>query len=515
MSEPKNTISYFINHYLPEYQLAQKGLDYRQVPKEQYLQNQFQTTGGFELEFLQDKSLSPEMKETLLDRLKVENVYSRLYKMSKNNIVAVSECIKGSPDDTSNVVFYNKKTPRNRYINILGCDIDTGIVIDTGFQSYPFSDNMLNYNDLKISSIHLPGDGPNTVNKTENKPYSIHQFLETFIPENVLSNADVICGDTNITYSKCSISERDSIGHTISMFFNEKFKSPCLVIMSKIQIAKYRRGFLLTNQQLKKSVFKGYDNAEPDGTIMAIRLHSDITLHDIINTGLSLHFTYHFVDGQNNYTCIDTKISSLSYKIPALQFNTSIAECVDKNNIPIEHVFLDHAVLHISISSLYKCVKKSALPQLHHDNLVVLNMGSIVNAGHKNWNTEYITHQESISKADKDIYFYLQQVSSRFGKELPEYEQICGSSILGSAFEQQLQLYKDKPWFERNLRLQHQKGGIDKMEIIYNQHLLNQITVTMELLLRYMKTGIYGGAAERKKSRLNKKHIKKSKKIIL
>ena len=75
MSEPKNTISYFINHYLPEYQLAQKGLDYMQVPKEQYLQNQFQTTGGFELEFLQDKSLSPEMKETLLDRLKVENVY--------------------------------------------------------------------------------------------------------------------------------------------------------------------------------------------------------------------------------------------------------------------------------------------------------------------------------------------------------------------------------------------------------------------------------------------------------
>ena len=49
------------------------------------------------------------------------------------------------------------------------------------------------------------------------------------------------------------------------------------------------------------------------------------------------------------------------------------------------------------------------------------------------------------------------------------------------------------------------------MEIYYNQNLLNQITVTMELLLRYMKTGTYGGSA-RKKSKLNKKNIKKSKK---
>lgn len=511
MSDPKNTISYFINHYLPEYQLAQKGLDYRQVPKEQYLQNQFQTTGGFELAFLQDKSLSPEIKETLLERLKVENVYSRLYKMSKNNIVAVSECIKGSDDDTSNVVFYNKKARRNPNITISGCDKDTGIVIDTGFESYPYNDSILNYNDLKISSIHLPEDGPNIFDPIENKPHSIHQFLERYIPENILSTADVICGDTNITYSKCSILERDSIGRNISMFFKEKFSSPCLVIMSKIQIAKYRRGFLLTNQQLKKSVFKGYDNAEPDGTIMAIRLHNDSTLHDIINTSMPLHFTYHFVDVHNNYTCIDANISSLSYKISALQFNTSIEECVDTQNIPIEHVFLDHSVLHISVSSLYKLVKKTESTQLHHNNLVVLNMGSIVNAGHKNWNTEYIIHQERINKADREIYFYLQQVNSRFGRELPEYDQMCGSTIIGDAFEQQVQLYKEQPWFEHNLRRQYGKGGIDKMEIYYNQHLLNQITVTMDLLLRYMKTGTYGGGTARKKSRLNKKNIKKSK----
>ena len=44
MSETEKTISYFINHYLPKYELSEKGLDYKEIPKEQYLQNQFQTT---------------------------------------------------------------------------------------------------------------------------------------------------------------------------------------------------------------------------------------------------------------------------------------------------------------------------------------------------------------------------------------------------------------------------------------------------------------------------------------
>lgn len=487
MSDVEKTISYFLNHYLPKYELSLRGLDYKEIPREQYLQNQFQTTGGFELAFLQDSALSSEMKESLLERLKVENVYSRLYKIAENNIIAVSECIKGSPDDTSNVVFYNKKTRRNTNITISGCDKDTGFAVDTKFESYQYSNNILNYNDLKISSIHLPGDGPNTLDPIDHKSYSISQFLENYIPENVLSTADVICGDTNIKYSKCSILERDSIGHTISMFFKEKFRSPCLVIMSKIQIAKYRRGFLLTNQQLKKSVFKGYDNAEPDGTIIAIRLHNDSTLHDIVNSNLPLHFTYHFVDVHNNYTCIDTNISSLLYKIPALQFNTSIQECVDTNSVPIEHVFLDHSVLNISLKTLYKLVKRVELEILRHNNLIVLNMGSIVNAGHKNWKTDYIMHQELINKRDREIYNLLKEVNDDYGRPLPKYDEICGSSIEGCK-------------------------GIDKMEIYYTQGILSQIVITMELLLRYMKTGALFGGLARKKSKLNKKNIKKSKK---
>ena len=67
---------------------------------------------------------------------------------------------------------------------------------------------------------------------------------------------------------------------------------------------------------------------------------------------------------------------------------------------------------------------------------------------------------------------------------------------------------------EHNLRRQYEKGGIDKMEIVYNQHLLNQITVTMELLLKYMKTGTYGGSAQKKSSahKKIKKNLKKSRK---
>jgi len=60
--------------------------------------------------------------------------------------------------------------------------------------------------------------------------------------------------------------------------------------------------------------------------------------------------------------------------------------------------------------------------------------------------------------------------------------------------------------------LEFKQVYLDKMEIIYNPLLLNQITVTMELLLRYMKTGALFGGLARKKSKLNKKNIKKSKK---
>ena len=233
--------------------------------------------------------------------------------------------------------------------------------------------------------------------------------------------------------------------------------------------------------------FKGYDNTEADGTIIAIRLHNDSTLHDIVNTNLPLHFTYHFVDVYNNYTCIDTNISSLLYKIPALQFNTSIQECVDTQNIPIEHVFLDHSVLHISISSLYKLVKKTESTQLQHNNLIVLNMGSIVNAGHKNWKTDYIMHQELINKRDREIYNLLKEVNDDFGRPLPKYDEICGSSIAGCK-------------------------GIDKIEIYYTQGILSQIVNTMKLLKTFIETGSYFGGVLRKNSSIKKrKNIKKSK----
>ena len=56
---------------------------------------QLQTTGGFAINSLDKDTLS---------YLQVENVYERLGYLSKNNIVAISECIKGT-ETSENVVF--------------------------------------------------------------------------------------------------------------------------------------------------------------------------------------------------------------------------------------------------------------------------------------------------------------------------------------------------------------------------------------------------------------------------
>jgi hypothetical protein len=75
-------------------------------------------------------------------------------------------------------------------------------------------------------------------------------------------------------------------------------------------------------------------------------------------------------------------------------------------------------------------------------NLIVVNMGSIVNAGHKNWNTRYISYQALIN--EYDIKFY--EIIRKYNQEqLPKYKDIIGSSMI-----------KDKD----------KDKGVDEMEII-------------------------------------------------
>ena len=57
-------------------------------------------------------------------------------------------------------------------------------------------------------------------------------------------------------------------------------------------------------------------------------------------------------------------------------------------------------------------------------------MGSIVNAGFKSWNTRYLSYQNEINIADKDIYEIICKYNSK--SLFPSYEDIFGSNMLKS-----------------------------------------------------------------------------------
>lgn len=359
-----------------------------------YLEDDFvkslQTTGGFAL-----KSLDSE----ILSNLQVENVYDRLGHLSQNNIVAVSECIKG-PDDPQNVVTNMLKF---KNVQMYGCEEDTGFVIGSKDSSITHlqlssSCSVLDFNGIKIASVHLPGDGPNA------KKQTIEQFLNENLENLKLHNVDVILGDTNITDAKSTSKNRKK---ELEDYFTNFFGGPCVIIMSNARIGKHRRGFILRNQQLKKSVPESFNDTEADGTIMAIKLKSNLS--------------------EENKTSLDI-FSNLpkfisSDVVNALEFKTRPNKCLNIYGQPIERVWLDHSVLYISMKQLCSLIGKSYISS-YPRNLIVVNMGSIVNAGHKSWNTKYIPYQKSINEYDRQFY----EIIRENNQSLPNYENIVGSS---------------------------------------------------------------------------------------
>jgi hypothetical protein len=380
--------------------------DFADTLKKKKIVSQLQTTGGFAIKSLDDTTLS---------YIQVENVYERLGYLSENNIVAVSECKKGS-DTPDNVVYQMLKEPRFTNVNLYGCDEDTGFVINspdvvaTNAEIRDGSDNktvssVLNLNGIKIASIHLPGDGPNQKNQT------ISEFLDENLKNMKGENVDVVCGDTNITLAKAS---KINVGRIedITQYFNDFFGGPCIVLTSNVQVGKHRRGFVLRNQQLKKSVPERTDDTEADGTIMAIKLQpnreiSDSTLQQIK----------------------DLNSSSSRDPVNALEFKVPSSRCLNEDGSPIEKIWLDHSVLFINIRILCDLICKECAPN-YPRNLIVVNMGSIVNAGFKSWNTIYLPFQREINRADKDVYEIVRKYNS--SKPFPAYEDIFGSSMLGS-----------------------------------------------------------------------------------
>jgi len=378
-----------------------------------------QTTGGF--------SLPTDIDETHLEYLKVENIYKRLGKMATNNLVAVSECVKSGEFDVSSHL--DRAT-------ILGCENDTGFIIkNTDVSSFKVGEatnsatrvltiEIPESSEIKIASIHLPGDGPN-----KQKPIS--EFLEDNLNHLRSEAVQVVCGDTNITDNKVKPEEKDKRMFEIANYFYGFFGSPCLILSSNVPVIKHRRGFILRNQQLKKSVPESETSSESDGTIIAIKLGSGITGKSIQDEIAGIDMTCVAKLGDSDPTILKSQSQS-PIPVEALNFTTNIDECINDagDGHPMEPIWLDHSLLYIKMQTLVELLGTTIpdtfpLPR----NLIVANMGSIVNSGNKNWNTTYIPKQADINETDRAIYEIIKKANSE--SELPEYENIHGSGMGG------------------------------------------------------------------------------------
>jgi hypothetical protein len=391
-----------------------KLIELSEVFKKNKILAQLQTTGGFAIKSLDDTTLS---------YIQVENVYDRLGYLSENNIVAVSECVKGdiAPENVVNKML-NK--PNFTDVKLYGCDTDTGFTINSSYKSATATEilggsnnktvsSVLNFDGIKIASIHLPGDGP--------KNQTIYEFLDDNLKNLKHENVDVVCGDTNITVAK-ALNIINGRKDDIIEYFNYFFGGPCIVLTSNVQVGKHRRGFLIRNQQLQKSMPESANDTEADGTIIVIKLKNPLDkIDDRILHQLKVL----------NHSVNQSVENALEFKVPP-------SRCLDKEGNPIEKIWLDHSVLFVNMSILCNLIGK-AYKSDYPRNLIVINMGSIVNAGFKSWNTKYLPYQREINIADRDIYEIVCKYNSK--TIFPSYDDIFGSSMLSSVDKSLISTY--------------------------------------------------------------------------
>jgi hypothetical protein len=469
---------------------------------------EFQICGGFEI---------PDGVD--LESLKTDNILQKLCQIARQNVVAVSEMGDGKDYTTDyKKVNFKKEKEGKVYIDFnlgkhIPCLDDTKGIDDTCFvihdmnkfkcednnPSIIFTKNMIS-NNCGILSIHFASNGPNLLTKETKEragkqPITNEKAISEFVKEQLVADnkyklnennkkrVRVVCGDTNITISKCSkvqftnikdfdntldVDEKklDTIGQLIAQGFNDYFGGYWVVIMSNYKIDKIRKGFLLINQQINKSDIK--TNPEPDGTIIAIKLSDDKNYNF---TGKSEAIT------ELTQYCNDTGYNS---ELPRnYRWHTSGMSSPDKNvkisanslgrdyndgkimTFPLEDyynqkfkkgytadpknrkilkypkpVFLDHSVVQIPSYLLNKLLKIDNTPMFRSGNpfaddfmLFSLNMGSIVNSGRKNWNTRYIEQYDKIKNADKQLYELVQKNNTDV---LPyAYDKFVGKDLIG------------------------------------------------------------------------------------
>lgn len=413
-----------------------------------------QAIGGFEI----------PLENSNLEDLKVESIFTRLDKILENNLLAISELNTElnteSKEGTANIADKYNKTENYKKIGLNSKDLGF-LTKNMELSQTVEGDEKLclldNLNGLNILNVHLPSDGPK--NKTIQE-FLQEQFksLEDKLQKDKLQkeSINVICGDTNIAEDKV-INEDKERGTKIALalheiFLNESFvggsenSEKWIVILSDIKINKNRRGFILRNQQPAKTTPVGKDDINKDGTIIAIKVKtSDETIDKTIKELAKKlkHFSVYDSDRKIYSTDDEIKLNALSFEKEEKQKannttdkanNTTVKannptdkanNTTDNANNPTEKVFIDHSVLFMPLTDIQKLVGIQESEDLSNKNLVVLNLGSMVNAGRKNWNTTFIKYQKYINNLDKALFEFMKK--KFVNKEDISYEDICGS----------------------------------------------------------------------------------------
>ena len=128
-----------------------------------------------------------------------------------------------------------------------------------------------------------------------------------------------------------------------------------------------------------------------------------------------------------------------------------------------------------------------------YGDLIVLNLGSMMNAKKKNWNTELISQSKSIKEADEKLYQEFKNLLGNYGINLPDYDEIHGKKIM--------ELKVETPYFsdlELNIRNFAKKYPI------------NEIYKKMEDAIAIEKSNSSGG---NKRKRLTKRRRPTKRKI--
>ena len=390
----------------------------KQVSLQEYINNiyleipdskKFQVAGGFEIP-----------NGINLENLLASNILKRLCSIAENNLVVISEMGNGSDYSTSYDISFDDFNLKDHIPDIsssTGVD-DTCFVVGNNVEHLEKTGrtNIIGVDGINFASIHLSGDGPNGTGET------IPTFISNQLIKSQVTPADnisVICGDTNITHDKCSkLGLRlNDIGKEIALGLDQYFGGSWIVVMSNYKVDKIRKGFLLINQQVKKSQTDASKNPEEDGSIIGIKV-SDSNGERPDET-----FIQNLPQQYRCYTSTEV-LAEGQQDLGGVIFNFT-EPVLDENNLYVNPIFLDHSVLQLSSKLLNILFHKN-----FKFNLISLNMGSTINSGKKNWNTEFINFYTTIKEADKNLYDMLKAKNP----SLPEYENIVGSIVKNEIF---------------------------------------------------------------------------------